>query len=258
MPPGQVGRLGFQALALALATLARTSPVRAQRIHATVVDSASGIGVEGVLFSLIDTAGARMAGLTDDHGRLGGRIKHPGTYVVTLTRIGYRYQVFPRVVLSGRRDTTLVFTTVAEPYVLPELESRAVRLDRHLSSVGFYEREKTGLGHFVDPNQVEQRATTAVTIADLLQNIPGVTLTPTGPMGRRTIRLTGMMSIRQGCATPRIFLDGRLTTDDIDGTVDPQDVLAIEVYRRPAEVPAEYGGSASGCGVLVIWTRRGP
>jgi TonB-dependent Receptor Plug Domain len=254
----QGGRLTRRSVLLLVSTLGLAQVATAQRIHATVVDSARGIGVDGVLFSLIDSTGARMAGLTDDRGQVGGRIKHPGSYVVTLTRIGYRYQVFPQLVLSGRRDTTLVFRTVAEAYVLPELESRAARLDRHLSSVGFYEREKGGLGHFVEPGQIEQRATTAVTIGDLLENIPGVTLTPTGPMGRRTIRLTGMMSIRSGCAAPRIFLDGRLTTDDVDGTVDPSDVLAIEIYRRPVEVPPEYGGASSGCGVLVIWTRRGP
>ncbi len=251
MSPGQVGRLCSHALALLLATLARPTAVRAQRIHATVIDSASGIGVDGVLFSLIDSTGARMAGLTDDRGQVGGRIKHPGTYLVTLTRIGYRYQVFPRVFLSGRRDTTLTFATVAEAYVLPELESRAARLDRHLSSVGFYEREKGGLGHFVDPDQIEQRATTAVTIGDLLENIPGVTLTPTGPMGRRTVRLTGMMSIRSGCAAPRIFLDGRLTTDDIDGTVDPS--------RRPRDrglSPAGRGAARVRRRVVGLWRSR--
>jgi hypothetical protein len=33
---------------------------------------------------------------------------------------------------------------------------------------------------------------------------------------------------------------------------------AVEVYRSAAEVPVEYGGSNAGCGVILLWSRRGP
>jgi hypothetical protein len=42
----------------------------------------------------------------------------------------------------------------------------------------------------------------------------------------------------------------------IDEFVNIQDVAGIEVYRGAVEVPAQYGGAESSCGVLVI-TRRG-
>jgi hypothetical protein len=35
------------------------------------------------------------------------------------------------------------------------------------------------------------------------------------------------------------------------------DVEAIEVYRRPSEIPVQYGGPTRGCGVILIWMRRG-
>ncbi len=40
--------------------------------------------------------------------------------------------------------------------------------------------------------------------------------------------------------------------------IHPIDIEAIEVYRTPAEIPAQYntGGNAA-CGVILIWTRRG-
>jgi hypothetical protein len=43
----------------------------------------------------------------------------------------------------------------------------------------------------------------------------------------------------------------------VDGLVIPAEVEAVEVYDGPGSLPAEFGGSNAGCGVVVIWTRRG-
>jgi hypothetical protein len=43
----------------------------------------------------------------------------------------------------------------------------------------------------------------------------------------------------------------------LDDLVPASDVAAVEVYRSPAEVPPEFNGPNAGCGVVVIWTRRG-
>ncbi|HEX5726903.1 MAG TPA: hypothetical protein VFX98_15620, partial [Longimicrobiaceae bacterium] len=58
---------------------------------------------------------------------------------------------------------------------------------------------------------------------------------------------------------PRLFLDGvpASTGGPIDEVIEPMNVEAIEVYRGAAEIPAQYGGSSSACGVIVIWTRSG-
>lgn len=39
--------------------------------------------------------------------------------------------------------------------------------------------------------------------------------------------------------------------------ISPQHVEGIEVYRRPAELPAQYSGARSGCGVILTWSRGG-
>ncbi len=41
----------------------------------------------------------------------------------------------------------------------------------------------------------------------------------------------------------------------IDELVNISEVAAVEVYRRPAELPAEFGGATDGCGAVVLWTR---
>ena len=43
----------------------------------------------------------------------------------------------------------------------------------------------------------------------------------------------------------------------IDGLSKPFNLAGIEIYRSPAEIPAQYGGPQSRCGVIVMWNRRG-
>lgn len=68
---------------------------------------------------------------------------------------------------------------------------------------------------------------------------------------------------------PMVYIDRHLvSTGGIGGNTGAQpaavdelvfraDVLAIEVFRSPAEIPPEFNGPNAGCGVIVLWTRRG-
>ncbi|MFC1791532.1 hypothetical protein ACFL0I_03600 [Gemmatimonadota bacterium] len=40
--------------------------------------------------------------------------------------------------------------------------------------------------------------------------------------------------------------------------IPPSDIQAIEIYHGPADTPGQYLDSRSQCGVILIWTRRGP
>ena len=56
---------------------------------------------------------------------------------------------------------------------------------------------------------------------------------------------------------PRWFVNG--VPYDLVGSPDdafpPETVEGVEVYAH--NVPPEYGGSRSACGVIVVWTREG-
>ena len=57
-----------------------------------------------------------------------------------------------------------------------------------------------------------------------------------------------------------VFLDGvhsPFLSADIDA-LSAQDVVAIEVYRGPSQIPAQYNqlGRGEGCGVVLVWTSR--
>jgi hypothetical protein len=43
----------------------------------------------------------------------------------------------------------------------------------------------------------------------------------------------------------------------IDGLSKPMDLAGIEVYRSAAEIPIQFGGPNSRCGVIVMWNKRG-
>ena len=56
---------------------------------------------------------------------------------------------------------------------------------------------------------------------------------------------------------PEFIVDDQVMNDF--GPVTPiRDIIALELYTGPAEVPGEYAGRNAGCGVVVIWTRSGP
>lgn len=103
----------------------------------------------------------------------------------------------------------------------------------------------------IDRNQIEQQAPES--IAELLRDVPGVTLIDASAPGMKRIRIRGESSQRV-----TILVDGQEITDHSTyGTpilVDPANVERIEVVRGPASVL--YGAKAIG-GVINIITRRG-
>jgi len=53
------------------------------------------------------------------------------------------------------------------------------------------------------------------------------------------------------------------TQDVVIGTIDINTIAteqldALEYYRSAAETPPKYSGSATQCGILVLWTKRSP
>jgi hypothetical protein len=245
-------------LAGALAAVALTGQARAQAFRAEIHDATSGLPVAGALLQIKDPSGAVLAEkLTDPDGLVTGRVYAGATVIFMVRRIGYRPFISDLVVLPDTGTSVLRFGLESGAYELPELETRATRASI-LDRTGFTDRSRSGFGHFVDPETIDARRRSAFRVADFVMTVPGVTIVPT-VRGGSAIRFTGMGSLSARCGTPRVFIDGmQVTADELDDVVQPLDVLAIEVYRRPAEIPARFGGSESGCGVIAIWSRRGP
>jgi hypothetical protein len=100
-------------------------------------------------------------------------------------------------------------------------------------------------------------------ISDFLIGIPGVTIMELGEpaalvTGETVVGKLLVLGHGRNQCVPNVYVDGMpaafgASMNELGGYVWPEDVEAIEIYRRWSEAPAEY---RSGCLVL-IWTRRG-
>jgi len=117
---------------------------------------------------------------------------------------------------------------------------------------GFELRRATGRGQYL--TDAEIRKSGASNIQDAVRNMRGVDLDCSGTLyaGCR-IR---MARAPERCL-PEYYVDGQ--HDNSFGPSTPiRDVVGIEVYTGPAELPGEFAGTNSGCGVIALWTRSGP
>lgn len=181
----------------------------------------------------------------------------PGDHVVEIEHLGFQ-AVAELVSIVADRTVDLRVELSADPIALEPLVVTALR-DRRLERRGFYDRrtwsDRTGLGTFFDPSDIEQMAP-AVT-SSLLRQAPGI-----------DVRCTGARNCRVGtarsgeCEQMDIYVNGTLTlgagrTDplSIDELVRPSEIAGVEVYSGASSVPAEFSGTTAQCGAVVIWTR---
>lgn len=120
---------------------------------------------------------------------------------------------------------------------------------------GLRVRMQTGLrGDFVTATEIEARGYPPV--EETIRELPGV----------RIIKASAFdydIRFRNCEQQPVVFVDGIQTNQPEDGEplrilkmIHSMDILAVEVYRGAASVPAEFAGPDAMCGALVIWTKR--
>lgn len=142
------------------------------------------------------------------------------------------------------------------------LDPIAVAGSGYLQTVGFERRRKSALGHFLDENDIAR--TGATRVEEVFRLVPGVILRPSG-MGyiiefqRGQGQITSP-SLRNYCP-PSYFIDGNYfplpPNETLTLPMVPEEILAIEVYSNMFSAPLQFQRRDSGCGIVLIWTRRG-
>ena len=242
-------------------TFAQPSRLFGQTVHGKILDSTNSRPVPGARVVLIGEEGDTAAsGLSDQNGSFVVGASDWGTFVLSVARLGFNPHVDGPLRLRPGDTLEVSYRLLPLAVRLDPVVVQTANTILYLQREGFYRRQRLGFGHQVEPDWIEFRRNAARDIADLMVGIPGVRISYRGGgQFGRGVSLTGMPSLETACSTPLFFLDGNrvLTDGRIEEVIRPEDVHAIEIFRRPSEVPARYGGAESGCGVILIWTQRG-
>jgi hypothetical protein len=263
--------LRFRAIVGAIALLASTAPLAAQTIRGRVVDAATGEPVPQAVVTVL-TPENRNAGRarTGADGTFAVELRAPGTFRLRGERAGYQASN-SRAMEVEVRETVEVTLRVSPQAMQIEPLTVTGRVQpprsRVLAANGFYDREASGSGKFLRREDLDRHPER--NMVHTLARVPGVEL-DVDRRGREIVSFTrgrmvgtvkrGQLGQRDICY-PQIYLDGssvRYGPNDVqlDNIINPNQVEAIEVYRSAAEIPAQFNGINSACGVIVIWTRH--
>ncbi|MDH3270596.1 MAG: Plug and carboxypeptidase regulatory-like domain-containing protein [Gemmatimonadota bacterium] len=220
----------------------------------------------GLIIMMTEGGDSITTAVTNGSGDFTISSDEPGSFVLIASAFGFKETAAGVFELGDGASMDIQFRIAAAPMPIDGLLVSLQRpvLEHNLVRNGFVRRVTRGLGRFITPVTIERSP--ARTSADLFRGIPGVFVTtPGGNLNAYQGGVVRLASQGDYCA-PTIYLDGArmspmVTADlSIDQIAPLQSIDAVEIYRRPAEIPIEYGatGSTPGrgpCGVLVIWTR---
>ena len=261
----------------------------AQTVNFAVRDAANGAPVGGAMVRVEDAAGVVVrAGFTREDGTL--RLRVPaGAYQVFVRRAGFHEASAPLAVAGAQASLSIDLR--GRPLMLDTVLVVAPGEGEERGRHAFLRRSQTEDGVFLDPAYLTQRYHSTY-IGDLLYGVPDLkVVTPFCASQRASSRQTSIMSFRvqgvpwappTGCSgrlAPRtpvstrgwgcftILLNGRppemgsfdvaLGHNEIDFWYRPRDVVGVEVYHVPSQIPRDLRRySEPRCGMINYWTRE--
>jgi hypothetical protein len=194
--------------------------------------------------------GAASKTITDSSGNFFLRNLPSGTQTLVVRKVAYAPITQPVDLTTRATSTTRVILPVAPP-TLAAVEIKATGAAKGLEQVGFNHRQKMGLGHFMNREQIESKIPTYMT--DIFTTTPGIRVDYSSgqPVLTGTRGSTG-----SGCVN--YVIDGTPYTEaspgDINDFMHPNEVEAVEVYSD-VDTPAEYQKPGTSCSTVIIWTK---
>ena len=229
--------------------------VRAQsstKLSGRVTDRSSGNGLANA--ELIRVSDSRSF-LTDTLGNYEIRDLSGGVFQFLVRAPQFRAVTIIVELKSGEQlISSVILDSAALAQTLPEVAVTAEAHAFNYRLVDFERRRLHGYGQY--RNEEELVKSGAYTLQDAVISMRGVNVdcSKTTPAGAGC--KIHMVRSPTNCQ-PEYIVDSRL--DNMFGPTTPiRDIVALEVYTGPSDVPGEFAGHTSGCGVIVIWTRSGP
>jgi hypothetical protein len=237
----------------AAAVLLLPGGLQAQTIYGELLDASNLRPVAGALIQILDEEGEAVAAATaDPEGRYDVSLPGPGLYRIVVSHLGYGAAGSDLIAFEAEDSLQANLLLPPAPIALEgievDVEARPWMVEHPPALWPYFERRefygrRLGLGQFVDQEFLENWAGELGTLPQIQQAL-------------RSMELRSGF-VNEGCSEPAWFLNGmRLRGGDITDFVTPRDLAGIEIYRRATEIPAEFAGSDSECGVIAVWTRR--
>jgi hypothetical protein len=238
-------------------TVAPAERLLAQTVHGRLLEVRFDQPIVSGTVFLVDGNGQRVASATSGRsGRFTLETRRTGVFFLGAERLGYETLMDGPLELSRDAVAEVELRLPRVPIVLDPVTGRAERRVPHLATNGFYERRMQGQGTFISRQTIEER--NPFQIQQLLRPIPGVRVLQTEMGGDAPAVMMGRAAgfgidpERPPCFAD-VFVDG--VPDDQGLRINPINIEAVEVFRGPGEIPAQYGGMTA-CGVILIWLRR--
>ena len=241
----------FGRAALDLAVAAATGAVTG------VVRNRNGSVIAGATVVAVGTDSRTQA---DELGGFTLRDVMAGPRIVEARAIGYP---------PGRAQTTIrpgltqrVEIVVGDSISVLDPVTVEGRYEPYLTRVGFERRRNTAQGHFLDTTDIKSAG--AVQFEEVFRMVPGVRLLPNGSSYLVELQRGQGQILNPALANycpPLYFIDGvyfplpPIETPSVP--LVPEEILAIEIYSNMFSAPIQYQRLDSGCGVILVWTKRG-
>jgi hypothetical protein len=199
--------------------------------------------------SRVEVVGTDQVALTNEKGEFTMTKLPSGSQVLLARHLGFGAQTVA-VDLSSREPQRVTlklpkFVAMIAPVVVTA--QRAASLDR----VGFSQRQKSGQGYYLGPDQLKDRHPSQLT--DLFRTVPGLRVTSS-----QNGDVVGSSRNVGTSDCVQYYVDDMpwqsTEPGDINQFVNANEVVAMEVYQA-STVPAQYSRAGGGCTTIVLWTR---
>ncbi|OLE65019.1 MAG: hypothetical protein AUG74_12720 [Bacteroidetes bacterium 13_1_20CM_4_60_6] len=241
---------------IVLPCLLGSAALRAQEsatLRGVVTDKSSGKAVvDAQIIMLEDTRSAS----SDSSGRYEISGLRPGASKLVVRAVGFPpLRVDVELIAGKTTDRAIQLDStdagrLASAQSLPAVSVSAPATPFNYRLADFERRRQTGRGQYLTEDEITKSG--AYNIADAVKTMRGVNYECGGGAGCYVRMARAPMR-----CLPEFIVDGQVMNDF--GPVTPiRDIVGLEVYTGPTEVPGEYAGRYAGCGVIVVWTRSGP
>jgi CarboxypepD_reg-like domain/Carboxypeptidase regulatory-like domain/TonB-dependent Receptor Plug Domain len=203
--------------------------------------------------SRVEVVGTDVIAMTNERGEFSMRNLPSGTHVLLARHLGFGAETVP-VDLSSREAKQVTiklpkFVAMMDPVVV------TARKTASLDKVGFTQRQKSGMGFYLGPDQIQMMHPNVLT--DILQRVPSLRVSY-GPDGEQVSSSRGTTSLSGSGGCVQYYVDDMpwqsATPGDINNFVNGSEIMGIEVYAGPG-APVQYTSGLQDCTTIVIWTK---